>query len=145
MSTKQYRLSNSDGSTWTAMDATKLSLSLTTPGGGAAENVLVSGNSDLWTGNAGYNQDIGIFVSEDGDPSTLLAWKESGGFAGTFSPNAAFVQAVTTLQPGHTYTFTLKWKTNKPASRATIFAAAGPYPAGSTTYSPTRLSVLPQS
>ena len=139
VSTHQYQLAGSDGSTWTEMDATNLATNPIATGG-AAETVLVSGNADLWTANGGYNQDLGIFVSEDGGAPTLVAWKESGGFAGTFSPNAAFVQAVYTLPAGHSYVFSLWWKTNKPASGATIFAAAGSGPA----FSPTRLTVVPQ-
>jgi hypothetical protein len=137
LSTQQYLLPNSDGSTWSPMDSTNLVLTVT----GAAETVLVSGNSDLWTKNAGYNQDIGIFVSEDSGPGTLLAWKESGGFAGTYSPNAAFVQTVYTMLSGHSYMFYLAWKTNVAASGATIEAAAGSGPA----FSPTRLTVVPQT
>jgi hypothetical protein len=37
---------------------------------------------------------------------------------------------------GHTYVFKLKWKTNKNAAGATIYAGAGLGP-----YSPTRLTV----
>jgi hypothetical protein len=94
-------------------------------------------NADLLTGTSGYNQDIGIFVSDNGGVDTLLAWKESGGFAGTFSPNAAFVQTSYPMTAGHTYVFKLKWKTNKNASGATIYAAAG----GPPEFSPTRLTV----
>ncbi|MGD0834598.1 MAG: kelch repeat-containing protein, partial [Candidatus Dormibacteria bacterium] len=137
MSTQQYPLVGSDGSTWVPIDATQLVQSVT----GSAETVLVSGNVDLWTCNAGYNQDIGIFVSVDGGTATLLAWKESGGFAGTYSPNAAFVQTVDTMSSGHTYAFSLEWKTNIRASGVTIEAAAG---GGPTIYSPTRLTVVPQ-
>jgi hypothetical protein len=142
VSDEQYQLANSNGSTWTEMDASTLvTPSITIASAGAAETVLVSGNADLWTANATYNQDIGIFVSEDAGTPTLVAWKESGGFAGTFSPNAAFVQAVYTLEPGHNYVFSLWWKTNKPASGVIIYAGAGPI---GTLYSPTRLTVVPQ-
>ena len=185
--------------------------------GGAAETVLVSGNADLWTANAGYNQDIGIFVSEDGGTADagglegvgglrghLLAqrglraggctrWSRDtihllpgvedqhagdrgdhlrraparsappshppaspwspesdrearglegvGGFAGIFSPTAAYVQAVYTIEPGSATSFYLEWKTNKPAWGATIYAGAGPIGAA---FSPTRLTVVPQ-
>ena len=37
--------------------------------------------------------------------------------------------------------FSLEWKTNKPASGATIYAGAGPI---GSAYSPTRLTVVPQ-
>jgi len=133
VSTSQYSLSNSDGATWQPIDA---GLNVTvTPG--ADTNSILGANADLWTANAGYNQDIGIFVSDNGGPDTLVAWKESGGFAGTFSPNAAFAQATYQMTSGHTYVFKLKWKTNKPASGATIFVAAG----GPAPFSPTRLTV----
>src|SRR4029077_10611864 len=73
-----------------------------------------------WTATAGYNQDLGIDVN-----GTLQAWKESGGFAGTFSPNAAFVQSVVSMTASTTYTIKLRWKTNRAAAGATIFAGAG--------------------
>jgi hypothetical protein len=132
--TNYATLANSDGATWQPLDsALNLSLNL-----GANTNALLGGNADLFTDSAGYNQDIGLFVSDNGGADTLLAWKESGGFAGTFSPNAAFVQAVYPMSAGHTYVFKLKWKTNKNAPGATIYAGAGPI---SGAYSPTRLSV----
>jgi Fibronectin type III domain len=136
VSTTQYTLSNSDGSTWTEMDPSNEVVTVTPSGG---ENTLVSGNADLWTSNAGYNQDIAIYVTVDGGAQQLLAWKESGGFGGTFSPNAAFVQTYYPMASGHTYVFSLWWKANKPASGATIWAGAGI----SGQYSPTRLTVAP--
>src|SRR5205823_13990563 len=93
---------------------------------------ILGANADLWTANAGYNQDLGIDVN-----GILQAWKESGGFAGTFSPNAAFVQTVLPMTAGTTYTIKLRWKTNKPAAGATISAGAG----GSAPFSPTRLTI----
>jgi hypothetical protein len=142
VSTSQYSLSGSDGVTWTEIDPTSLATqSIAIPGGGPAETVIVGGNADLWTADAGYNQDLGIEVSVDGGAPTLLAWKESGGFAGTFSPNAAFVQAVYTMEPGDSYVFSLWWKTNIAAPGGTIYAGAGPIGAY---YSPTRLTVIPQ-
>jgi hypothetical protein len=77
---------------------------------GASTNSILGANADLFTGKAGYNQDPGIFVSDNGGPDVLLAWKESGGFAGTFSPNAAFVQMTYLMNSGHTYVVKLKWK-----------------------------------
>lgn len=105
---------------------------------------IVSANLDLWTARAGYNQDVGIFVATDGGPDLQLGWKESGGYAGTFSPNAAFVETVLPVLAGHTYVFTLKWKPNRPAPEQTIYAGAG---AAGTRFSPTRLTVrlLPAS
>lgn len=118
VSTSQYQLSSSDGATWSDVDSTALSLTLTSPGNCLA---LLTGNADLWTANAGFNQDLAIDVN-----GSLAAWKESGGFAGTFSPNAAFVQTVVPMSVGSSYTTKLRWKTNKPAGGATIFAGAGP-------------------
>jgi hypothetical protein len=142
VSTQQYSSVNSNGSTWAEMDPNNLATPAIAIGsGGTVETVLVSGNADLWTANSGYNQDLGIFVSVNGGAPTLVAWKESGGFAGTFSPNAAFVQAVYTMNPGNSYVFSLWWKTNKPAS-GTIFAGAGPI---GSAFSPTRLTVVPEN
>ena len=93
------------------------------------------------TGSAGYNQDLGVDVSG----GTALGpdqegWKESGGFAGTFSPNAAFVTTDLHLQAGKTYTVWLVWKANRhaPASSA-IWAGAGPI---GSSFSPTTLTAL---
>jgi hypothetical protein len=136
VSYQQYRLSNSNGSTWTDMDSTYLAVSVTPTMDSSA---LVSGNADLWTATAGVNQDLGIAVS-GGTYPTLAgqpeAWKESGGNAGTFSPNAAFVQTVLQLKANTTYTLKLQWKTNH-ITAGTILAAAGLGPV----FSPTRLSV----
>ena len=99
---------------------------------------VLSANADLFTATAGVNQDLGIFISGGAYGSgTLIAWKESGGYGGTFSPNAAFVQTVIPLAMGVTYTITLEWKANK-ATSGTIYAAAGSGPAPN--YSPTRVT-----
>jgi hypothetical protein len=134
VSSQQYTLSGSDGTTWRDLDAANLSLTITPPSNSTA---ILSGNADLFTADAGYNQDLAIDVN-----GTIAAWKESGGFAGTFSPNAAFVQTVVSLNAGTTYTLKLRWKTNRSASGATIYAGAGPI---GSQYSPTRLTaqVLP--
>ena len=134
VSTLQETLSNSDGTTWQPMDP---GLSVTV-NPGADTNSILGANADLWTANAGYNQDIGIFVSIDAAPDVLVAWKESGGFAGTYSPNAAFAQGTYQMTSGHTYVFKLKWKANINATGKTIFAGAGPI---SGQFSPTRLTV----
>jgi hypothetical protein len=131
VSTNQYTLTGSNGSTWMDMDSTNLSLTVTPA---ANSTAVIGGNSDLWTSNAGYNQDFAITIN-----GVVVAWKESGGFAGTFSPNAAFVQTVQALNAGTTYTIKLQWKTNKSAAGATIWAGAGPI---SGHYSPTSLIVL---
>jgi plastocyanin len=114
-------LLSSDGTTWQPMDATLTTGTLT----GTNSTELLGANADLFTDTAGYNQDIGLFVSVDGTTPTLLAWKESGGFAGTFSPNAAYVKAYYAMTTGHTYNFSVRWKTNKPAPGVTIYASAG--------------------
>jgi hypothetical protein len=103
----------------------------------SAVNATISGNADLFTSNAGYNQDIGIWISGGSYGSgQVVAWKESGGFAGTFSPNAAYVQTVLPLASGVQYTIKLQWKTNQ-ADPGTIWAGAGPIGGK---YSPTRLT-----
>ena len=130
VSDQQYRFAGSDGTAWKDMDPTYLATTITSPTDALA---LISGNVDLWTANAGYNQDIGIAV--DG---AVAAWKESGGFGGTFSPNAAFVQTVVPIVAGTVHTIKLAWKTNRPAGGATIFAGAGPI---GLDFSPTRLTV----
>ncbi len=108
---------------------------------GAAASYEVSANSDLWTAVAGYNQDIGVMVSGGAyGPGTLVAWKESGGFAGTLSPNAAFVATDLHLQGGVTYTVWAVWKANIVAAVANgIYAGAGPINAN---FSPTWLTAV---
>jgi hypothetical protein len=135
VSTNQDMQSNSDGKNWVEMLGTTLRVTVVP---GAETNAILGANVDLFTGTAGYNQDIAIFVSVDGGADQLVAWKESGGFAGTFSPNAAFAQAPFHMTSGHTYVFKLMWKTNKSAPGVTIFAAAGP---SSPPDSPTRVTV----
>ena len=129
-STTQYFLTSSDGATWNAVDTTHLQLAISPS---STCEARITANADLWTFNAGVNQDFGIRV--DG---TVIAWKESGGFAGTFSPNAAFVQGVALLTAG-SHTVTLVWKSNKPAAGQEIAMGAGPWPALTTTFSPTTL------
>jgi hypothetical protein len=134
LTTGQSTLNGSDGVIWSPL----ASLSITQPASSANAVAVVGANADLWTDTTGYNQDLGIFLSIDDAPSVLVAWKESGGFAGVFSPNAAFAQTVVLLPAGHKYRFTLQWKTNRPEGNATIAAGAGPIgPA----YSPTSLFV----
>jgi len=128
VSTNQYQLTGSNGLDWTDLDAASLSLNIHPA---ANSTAILSANADLWTANAGYNQDLGISV--DG---SVVAWKESGGYNGTFSPNAAFVHGVTPLAAGTTHVIKLVWKSNK-ADAGTIFAGAG----GGAPFSPTRLSV----
>ena len=128
--TTQPKLSNSNGSTWTDIDTQNLSLTFTAP---ATGSVIVSGNADLWTGTAGYNQDLGVAVN-----GAIAAWKESGGRAGAGSPNAALVRAVVPVTSGSQYTFSLRWKTNRPATGVSIYAGAGTI---ASAFSPTRLMV----
>ena len=152
-STSQYALQNSDGSTWQPIDVTHLVLKITPA---ASSTAILSANADLWTQNAGINQDIGIAVSGGTGAGPVYpsvagqpeAWKESGGFAGTFSPNAAYVQTAVPLNAGTAYTITLVWKANKPANGTTIRAGAGPLfvppsvpqPPITPSYSPARLT-----
>ena len=146
-STVQEKLTDSDGTTWADMDPARLSLTFTPQ---ADSYAILSGNADLWTSAAGYNQDLGISVSGAGQSvyPTIAgqpeAWKESGGYAGTFSPNAAFVQTAVLLKQGQSYTVKLVWKANRKALGATIWAGAGPI---GTKFSPTRLTaqLLPSS
>jgi hypothetical protein len=136
VSTQQYTLINSTGTTWVAIDATNLKLTITPTYNCQA---WVSGSADLWTANAGFNQDIGIAIAGGVYPTAAgqpEGWKESGGFAGTFSPNAAHVETIVPLVAGTAYTITLVWKTNKPGT-STIAAGAGPI---NSKFSPTRLS-----
>src|SRR5207248_2483751 len=60
VSSAQYHLSNSDGENWRFVDQSALSLTVRPP---RDAMVLVTGNADLWTANAGYNQDIGLWTS----------------------------------------------------------------------------------
>ncbi|MEA2647279.1 MAG: hypothetical protein QOE92_2362 [Chloroflexota bacterium] len=131
VTTFQQSLANSNGVTWQLLGA---SATLNPTGDSTA---VLGGSADLWTDTAGYNQDLAIFVSDNSGGDQLVAWKESGGFAGTFSPNAAFVKATHTMVAGHSYTFKLKWKANRPASGVTIHAGAGPFNGA---FSPTSLS-----
>lgn len=131
----QYTLEGSDGATWAAIDPSRLTLTI--PAGATPRTMVLGANADLWTDTAGFNQDLAIFVSAGGGADQLVAWKESGGFNGTYSPNAAFVQAAYRLQPGGTYVFTLRWKSNKAMpSNAGIYAGAGPL---GSDFSPTSL------
>jgi len=141
-STAQYNLIGSDGATWQNIDATSLSVPFTPPAG--TWLAFISGNADLWTANAGYNQDFGIAMTGTGFPTTANqpeAWRESGGSAGTFSPNAAFGQTAVAVTAGTAYTARLQWKASR-SDPGTIYAGAGPIPVASTKYSPTSLSVV---
>jgi len=96
VSRNQYTLQNSDGVAWQDIDATNLVLKIAPTSPSLA---VITGNADLWTANAGYNQDLGLDVN-----GTIVGWKESGGYAGTFSPNAAFAQGLAVMLAGPTYT-----------------------------------------
>jgi len=138
-SSKQYSYSSPDPTNFVDIDSTNLKLTVSPTADSIA---IITANVDLWTANAGLNQDIGINVS-GGTFSTgqVVAWKESGGFAGTFSPNAAAVQAEVTLPASSTYTVKLQWKGNKAFPGALIVAGAGPLPGAGLAFSPTRLSM----
>jgi hypothetical protein len=129
--TTQPFLTSSNGASWAPVSAA-LDQTITPT---APTIVVLSGNADLWTSTAGYNQDLGVFVSIGGAADQLVGWKESGGFNGTFSPNAAYVQSAFVMNANTSYRFSLKWKTNRPASGVTIYVGAGNGP-----YSPTRLT-----
>jgi hypothetical protein len=135
VSTMQYQLTGSNGTTWVDMDATNLKLTMTPNFNCVA---ILTANADLWTAVPGWNQDIGIFVSGGAFGSgQIVGWKESGGYAGAFSPNAAFLETLAQFAAGTAYTIKLQWKTNKPAAPTTsIYAGAG----GGPVYSPTRLT-----
>lgn len=137
-STMQYGLGGSNGSAWMDMDSTNLSVPFTPPSGSWL--AYVSGNADLWTASAGYNQDLGVTLSGGVYPSTTgqpEAWKESGGPA-AFSPNAAFVQAPLPVAGGTPYTAKLQWKTNR-SDPSAVYAGAGPVNGH---FSPTSIAVI---
>lgn len=139
VSTQQYLYTGSDGATWADMDPVNLALTINPSFNCLA---ILSASSDLWTAVAGLNQDIGISVAGGSLPSTAgqpEAWKESGGFAGTYSPNAAYVEAIVPLAAGTAYTVKVVWKTNKPAAGGSIYAGAGPIGGK---FSPTKLTAL---
>src|SRR5207302_1716037 len=97
VATTQTSLTNNDGVTWSPLNIARLLAP------SASTYSVVSVNADLWTASAGYNQDLAIFVSDNNGRPQLLVWKESGGFGGTFSPNAAFAETVFPMTGGHTY------------------------------------------
>src|SRR6266571_238018 len=122
--TTQYKLTGSDGSTWEDVDSANLSVPFTPPSGNWL--AFVSGNADLWTSSAGFNQDVGVALSGGAYPTATgqpEAWKESGGSAGTFSPNAAFVQAALPVVGGTAYTAKVQWKANR-SDPGSIWASA---------------------
>jgi len=124
----QYTLAASDGSTWLDMDANKLKLTITPAFNAQA---IISANADLWTEINGLNQDLGIHIAGGlYGAGIIVAWKESGGLAGTFSPNAAFLETSQPLVAGTAYTIKLRWKTNH-ATSGKIHSGAGPLPPGS--------------
>jgi hypothetical protein len=134
---KQYNLAGSNGTTWQDIDATGLVITNYMPT--ASGSALISANADLWTATAGVNQDLAIWVSGGTySTGTIVGWKESGGYGGTFSPNAAYAQSVIQLSSGVAYTIKLQWKANRNTT-GMIFAAAGSGPAPN--YSPTRLTL----
>ncbi len=131
-STSQYTNTNSDGATWSPVDATNLTATMVAPADGV---ILASENADLWTETAGFNQDLGIKVGSAAQPAV---WKESGGNGGTFSPNAAFGQTAISVTASQSVTAELVWKSNH-SGTSKIHAGAGPI-GGS--FSPTKLTLL---
>jgi hypothetical protein len=149
VSNTQFLLTNSDGATWRNIDGSGALKLVITPLFSA--QAVISVSVDLWTASAGLNQDIGLYI-EGGTygaagAGKIVAWKESGGFAGTYSPNAAFVETTQPMVAATAYTIIPRWKTNKPAGGGIIAAGAGPLPTGSAgggvagQISPTRLAV----
>ena len=139
VSTQQYTLANSDGITWVDMDTMKLQVSFTPR---FSCQAIITINADLWTTVAGHNQDIAATITGGAfGTNKVVAWKESGSVAGAFSPNAAYLETVQTLALSTTYTIKVQWKANNVSTGATIVAGAGPIPAGSATFSPTRITV----
>jgi len=133
VSDRQYQL-NSDGFTWVDVDPLNLATTYTPPTPG---QLLLDANIDLWTAAAGVNQDVAVVVGGGTfGAGAVVAWKESGGFAGTFSPNAAAINTAVDVQAGTPYTIRLAWKANQAAPTRTIFAGAGPM----SPFSPTRLT-----
>src|SRR5258708_33005666 len=103
--TNQPKNTHSDGKTWLPIPGTNVALNPS-----VNSQVVRGGNADLWTDTVGMNQDIGIMLN-----GALIAWKESGSFDGTFSPNAAFVQTDASLAGGSAYNDQLVCKTSRPA------------------------------
>ena len=139
-SQQYYTLTNSNGSTWQDIDTTNLKINYVAPADGS---IMIGGNADMWTQTTGFNQDLGVTVAGGTYPTSAgqpEAWKESGGFGGTFSPNAAFVNTVLSVTSGTSYTVKLQWKTNK-SGNSIIHIAGGPVPAGTSRYSPTGLTI----
>src|SRR4029077_17489922 len=108
-SVNQFILTNSDGSTWTDLGpSADPTVPFTPPTSG---KIVISANADLWTANSGFNQDLGITASGGTGVGTTYptiagqpaVGKESSGFAGTQSPNAAFVQGVLPVAGGTPY------------------------------------------
>src|ERR1700694_2487528 len=122
-SNSQYTLGSSDGTTWQDIDAANLMISFT-PGYNCW--IVITAGADLWTTKVGLNQDMGILMSGGAFGSgTVVAWKESGGFA-AYAPNAAHVESVNQLSGGTAYTIKLQWKANNAfGSPYFIVAAAG--------------------
>ncbi|PYO60674.1 MAG: hypothetical protein DMD28_12250 [Gemmatimonadetes bacterium] len=140
MSALQHHFTGSNGTTWQNMDTAAFMLTITPSN---ACLVVVGANLDLWTANAGLAQDVGISVLGGAYPTATgqpEAWKESGGYGGTYSPNAAYLHTVLELSASTTYTLELVWKTNKPSAGGSIYAGAGPI---GSNFSPTRLTLIP--
>ena len=132
--TEQYSLQLSDGFAWHMPGPSPLHL-LFYP---TADCLAVIGvNMDLWTENAGVNQDVGIKLQTGGITYApdVLAWKESGGAAGTFSPNAAYLETVLPVYQGLSYDLQVVWKANH-MTDGTIHANAGLSP----NFSPSRIT-----
>ena len=130
-SSSNYQLSGNNGSTWVAMDGSRLSL-LVTPS--VTSTAMLTASADLFTSAANVNQDVGISVNG----ATPLVWKEGGGRS-AYAPASVAAQTPYTMQKGMTYNVVLEWKTNvTQPSGSSIQAGAGAGPA----FSPTTLTAV---
>jgi hypothetical protein len=132
LSTQQYSLSGSNGSSWSTIDTSRLTLTVVPS---ANSYAVLNASASLFTNTAGVNQDLGITVSPNptGCTQSPVVWKESGG-AISFRPNPVSMEIACTFQQGTTYTVQLVWKSNVNTS-GIIYAGAGAGP-----YSPTVIS-----
>jgi hypothetical protein len=133
VSQQQYSLVPPRGDAWTALDSTTLTVVGSATSTCAA---TVSANADLWTEHRGDNQDIAVLVTPSGTGIPgVAAWRESGGRAAAYSPNAAFLETTVLLTPGTRYSIQLRWKATASDGAGAIEAAAGSQGA----FSPTAL------
>src|SRR5207302_3892605 len=102
-----------------------------------AVTAVLAASATLWTDHAGWNQDLGLFVTANGQPDQLLAWKESGSVAAAYSPNSSFIELPLPMAAGSVYTVKVKLKANKSAPGVGVYSGAGTYSQG---FSPTSVT-----